>query len=158
MGPITKMGQRDIRRLLYLGATAVIASTIRRGKVHTDPWLARMLDEKPRKVVAVALANRMARIIWAVTGQGGELQGRGEPGRPLHPTHRVSASQIRGAKKCWLELGPATHRRIERKSSGLEGCSARMGVSWYGPNWRVQAETSDKVGANGRKRRGRNNQ
>ena len=37
------------------------------GREVTDPWLRRMLDEKPRKVVAVALANRMARIIWAVT-------------------------------------------------------------------------------------------
>ena len=55
-------------RLLYRGATAVISSAIRRGKV-TDPWLARMLSEKPRKVAVVALANRMARIIWAVTTQ-----------------------------------------------------------------------------------------
>ena len=69
LGRITKMGQRDIRRLLYLGAMAVISSAVRRKKV-TDPWLARMLNEKPRKVVAVALANRMARIIWAVTVKG----------------------------------------------------------------------------------------
>ena len=68
LGRITKMGQRDIRRLLYLGATAVISSAIRRK--DTDPWLARMLNEKPRKVVAVALANRMARIIWAVSVKG----------------------------------------------------------------------------------------
>ena len=66
LGRITKMGQRDIRRLLYLGAMAVISSATRRGEI-SDPWLARMLDEKPRKVVAVALANKMARIIWAVT-------------------------------------------------------------------------------------------
>ena len=69
LGRITKMGQRDIRRLLYLGATAVISSALRRDEV-TDPWLGRMLDEKPRKVAAVALANRMARIIWAVTVKG----------------------------------------------------------------------------------------
>ena len=50
------MGQRDIRRLLYLGATAVISSAIRRREI-TDPWLGRMLDEKPRKVVAVALLS-----------------------------------------------------------------------------------------------------
>ncbi len=70
LGRITKMGQRDIRRLLYLGATAVISSAIGRGEV-TDSWLRRMLDEKPRKVVAVALANRMSiirecRPLWAV--------------------------------------------------------------------------------------------
>ncbi len=76
LGRITKMGQRDIRRLLYLGATSVISSAIRRGEV-TDPWLRRMLDEKPRKVVAVALANRMARIIWAVTVKAENYRARG---------------------------------------------------------------------------------
>ena len=76
------------------------------GKVHTDPWLARMLDEKPRKVVAVALANRMARIIWAVDGQGGELQGaESQEGRCIRRIEFLQV-QIRGAKKCWLELGP----------------------------------------------------
>ena len=38
----------------------------RRGET-TDPWLARMLSRKPRMLVAVALANRMARIVWALT-------------------------------------------------------------------------------------------
>ena len=76
LGRITKMGQRDIRRLLYLGATSVISSAIRRGKV-TDPWLRRMLDEKPRKVAAVALANRTARIIWAVTVKKESYRARG---------------------------------------------------------------------------------
>ena len=76
LGRITKMGQRDIRRLLYLGASAVISSVIRRGEV-TDPWLWRMLDEKPRKVAAVALANRTARIIWAVTVKAGSYTARG---------------------------------------------------------------------------------
>ena len=76
LGGITKMGQRDIRRLLYLGATAVISSAIRRREV-TDPWLGRMLDEKPRKVVAVALANRMARIIWAMTVKEESYRARG---------------------------------------------------------------------------------
>ena len=76
LGQITKMGQRDIRRLLYLGATAVISSAIRRGEV-TDPWLRRMLDEKPRKVAAVALANRTARIIWALTVKKESYRARG---------------------------------------------------------------------------------
>ncbi len=76
LGRITKMGQRDIRRLLYLGATAVISSALRRDEV-TDPWLGRMLDEKPRKVAAVALANRMARLIWAVTVKGESYRAKG---------------------------------------------------------------------------------
>ena len=47
------------------GAMAVVRWAIRRGET-TDPWLARMLARKPRMVVAVALANRMARIVWAL--------------------------------------------------------------------------------------------
>ena len=64
-GKISKMGQRDLRRLLIIGAMTVVSSAIRRGATN-DPWLARMLARKPRMLVAVALANRMARIVWAL--------------------------------------------------------------------------------------------
>ena len=60
-----KMGQRDLRRLLITGAMAVVRWSVRRGRTE-DPWLARMLACKPRMLVAVALANRMARIAWAL--------------------------------------------------------------------------------------------
>ena len=60
------MGQRDLRRLLIVGAMSVVRSAVRRGETK-DPWLARMLARKPRMLVAVALANRMARIAWALT-------------------------------------------------------------------------------------------
>ena len=65
LGRISKMGQRDLRRLLIIGAMAVVRWAVRRGETR-DPWLARMLARKPRKLVAVALANRMARIAWAL--------------------------------------------------------------------------------------------
>ncbi len=65
LGKISKMGQRDLRRLLVVGAMSVIRNAVRHGVMH-DPWLARMLARKPRKPVAVALANRMARILWAL--------------------------------------------------------------------------------------------
>ena len=65
LGKISKMGQRDLRRLLVTGAMAVVRWAVRRGET-SDPWLARMLARKPRMVVAVALANRMARIAWAL--------------------------------------------------------------------------------------------
>ena len=66
LGRITKMGQRDLRRLLILGATAVVWQ-MRRRKEVSDPWLRRMIAEKPPKLVAVALANKMARTIWALS-------------------------------------------------------------------------------------------
>ena len=66
LGRISKMGQRDLRRLLVTGAMAVIRHASRHSEI-TDPWLAGMLARKPKKVVAVALANRTARIVWALT-------------------------------------------------------------------------------------------
>jgi transposase len=65
LGRITKMGQRDIRRLLVTGAMSVISASERKGRCD-DPWLANMLKRKPRMLVAVALANRMARQLWAM--------------------------------------------------------------------------------------------
>ena len=65
LGRISKMGQRDLRRLLITGAMAVVSWAARRGETR-DPWLARMLARKPRLLVAVALANRMARIVCAL--------------------------------------------------------------------------------------------
>ena len=59
------MGERDLRRLLVSGALAVIQHASRRGEI-ADPWLAKMLARKPKKVVAVALANRTARRVWAL--------------------------------------------------------------------------------------------
>lgn len=68
LGAISKMGNRYIRRLLYLGAMGVI-STRKRSDPGQD-WLGRMLGKKPLKVVAIALANRMARAVWAMLRTG----------------------------------------------------------------------------------------
>lgn len=69
LGKTSKMGQRDIRRLLITGAMSVIRWAVRRG-APTGSWLARMLERKPPMVVAVALANKMARGIWAMLTRG----------------------------------------------------------------------------------------
>ena len=68
LGRISKAGNRYLRRLLYLGAMAQIAAR-RRGRPGTD-WLWKMLQRKPVKIVAVALANRMARVVWALVRSG----------------------------------------------------------------------------------------
>ena len=61
------MGQRDIRRLLIIGASAVVTWAARNGAPQGS-WLARMMmAKKPRMVVVVALANKMARTVWALT-------------------------------------------------------------------------------------------
>ena len=65
LGRTSKMGQRDIRRLLIIGAMAVVRWAQRKG-ASEGSWLARMLARKPRMVVAIALANKMARSVWAM--------------------------------------------------------------------------------------------
>jgi transposase len=70
LGQITKMGERTLRRLLVIGASAVIKQALRRG-APAGSWLAQMLARKPRMLVAVALANKTARIVWALMARGG---------------------------------------------------------------------------------------
>jgi len=74
LGRTSKMGQRDIRRLLIIGAMSVIRWAVRRGAPEGS-WLARMLARKPRMLVAIALANKMARGIWAMSTRGENFRG-----------------------------------------------------------------------------------
>ena len=70
LGKISKMGQRDLRRRFITGAMSVVRWAVRKGAPEGS-WLARMLKRKPRMLVAVALANKMARIAWALMTKGG---------------------------------------------------------------------------------------
>ena len=65
LGRTSKMGQRDIRRLLIIGAMSVIRWATRKGTTPGS-WLHSILQRKPRKVAAIALANKMARTLWAM--------------------------------------------------------------------------------------------
>lgn len=78
LGRISKMGQRDLRRLLVIGASSVVRWARLRGSV-ADGWLTRMLARKPLQVVIVALANRMARIAWALIATGQSYRSEGSP-------------------------------------------------------------------------------
>jgi transposase len=70
LGAVSKRGERTIRRLLIIGASAVVQQANRRG-APKGSWLAQMLARKPKMLVTVALANKMARIIWALLVKGG---------------------------------------------------------------------------------------
>jgi transposase len=65
---ITKQGDPYIRRLLIIGATAVLRFSRRRAP--TTEWTSQLLTRRPPLVVAVALANKMARIVWAILARG----------------------------------------------------------------------------------------
>ena len=68
------MGQRDIRRLLIIGAMTVVRWAVRKGAAKGS-WLARMLAAKPRLVAAIALANKMTRSVWAMLSKGEDYRG-----------------------------------------------------------------------------------
>ena len=85
MGKLSKMGNRSangrsnrwrnhwqLRRLLSLGAMGVIAA--RRQESAGDDWLWQLLDREPVKVVAIALASRNARTVWALLKSGESYQ------------------------------------------------------------------------------------
>lgn len=69
LGAITKQGNQYIRKLLVLAATSLLhATSKRKGALHD--WIATLLAKKPARLVTVALANKLARIIWAIMGTG----------------------------------------------------------------------------------------
>jgi transposase len=69
LGGISRAGNERIRQLLVVGAMAVIRHA-KPGSKIASPWLLKLLERRPRKLAAVALANKMARILWAMMTNG----------------------------------------------------------------------------------------
>ena len=69
LGRVSKAGQADIRQLLIIGAMSRL-NWLGRKSIAAGSWLARMLTRKPKMLVAIALANKMARAIWAMLTKG----------------------------------------------------------------------------------------
>jgi len=67
LGKISKQGNEHVRRLLIIGAQAALLCS---KEVKANPWVRGMLARRPRLVVAVALANKMARIAWTLMARG----------------------------------------------------------------------------------------
>lgn len=65
LGRVSKAGQSDIRRLLVIGAMSRIIGRAKRN-IAAESWIGRMLERKPLMLVAIALANKMARQLWAM--------------------------------------------------------------------------------------------
>ncbi len=89
LGRITKMGDRYLRKLLVIGATSLIRRA--RHKPETaDPRLLALLARKPARVASVAMANKMARVVWAIMATA-------RPPRPAMP--RIWQPKLRGMRR-----------------------------------------------------------
>jgi transposase len=69
LGAITKQGNRYIRRLLVLGATSLL-NVVGKRKGALRDWIVALLAKKPARLVTVALANKLARVLWAMMKTG----------------------------------------------------------------------------------------
>ncbi len=69
LGGISRAGNERLRQLLVVGAMAVVRHA-RPGSKTASPWLLQLLERRPRKLAAVALANKMARVLWAMMANG----------------------------------------------------------------------------------------
>jgi transposase len=70
MGGISRAGHERLRQLLVTGATTVIKVASRPGNKLATEWLLKLLQRRPRKLAAVALANKIARTAWAMMMSG----------------------------------------------------------------------------------------
>ena len=76
LGGVSKMGDRYLRTLLVLGATAMVGLA-RRTKPPALAWVTSLLERKPARLVTLALANKTARIVWALLTRGGTYRPQG---------------------------------------------------------------------------------
>ncbi len=129
LGVITRAGDEALRRVLVLGATAVIQQ-VRRGRGHSSLWLVALLKRKPPKLAAVALANKTARIAWKLMVSGERYRGacatevthgnvcfEGASSQPRKPGAVLAAVKARP--------GSAAARRTGNATAGLDGGCAR---------------------------------
>ena len=75
LGRISKMGDRYLRKLLVVGATSVVRRA-RTADSAASNWVCGLLERKPTRLVTVAMANKTARIVWAVLARGEVYQAK----------------------------------------------------------------------------------
>jgi transposase len=98
LGGITRAGDEALRSILVAGATSVIQQA-RKGRGRHSRWLLGLIERKPPKLAAVALANKNARIVW-------KLLVSGERYNPARAMRDVAASEARGAPLRGLRAAP----------------------------------------------------
>src|SRR3546814_16026148 len=97
LGGITKAGDTYLRRMLFVGAMAVIRYAERHGTRR--PWLMKLLSRRHPRVAAIALANKIGRIAWA-------LMTRGERYREPVAAYPRQASEVDKSRRQTDESAP----------------------------------------------------
>ena len=145
LGVITRAGDEALRRVLVLGATAVIQQ-VRRGRGHPSPWLLALLKRKPPKLASVALANKTARIAWKLMVSGERYRGaRSTDVAHGNPCSEGASSQPRKLRAVLAAVKTrpisAAARRTESTTAGLDsGCARRVGTIAVGAKKRSTVE------------------
>lgn len=92
LGRISKMGDRYLRKLLVVGATSVVRRA-RTADTTAANWVLSLLERKPARHVTVTMANKNARIVWAVLA-------RVRPIARLLPFEEIAAAYMRRRVNC----------------------------------------------------------
>ena len=84
LGVITRAGDEALRSTLIVGATALLRRVREGSAKHASRWLLELLKRKPPKLVAVALANKIARVAWKLMVGGGSYRTNAASAAPAH--------------------------------------------------------------------------
>ena len=133
LGSISTRGNGYLRRLLVNGASAVLSGK----QARQDPWLARLLETKPRKVAACALANKMARIGWAVMMRQEDFRRRRHDQPCPDQPQRGPTDQVRGLKAHGSPPSRPLRARLRRWPRALLGASLDCGCARRHPRSQV---------------------
>jgi transposase len=119
LGVITRAGDESLRQGLVVGATAVVQQ-VRKGRSRASPWLLGLIQRKPPKLAAVALANKTARVAWKLMVSGERYRPGGPPAASLADRQDsavlASSRPLRAASGGGLtaSLDQACARRLQR--------------------------------------------
>ena len=119
LGATTRMGERFLRRLLILGTNSVIIKRHVHAAARPGSWLARMLSRKPPMPVRVALANKMARVVWALMKKAEDYRAPGATAR---------ASERRRARSGMAQRSRDGIRQSRLQQSATEHAALMWGL------------------------------
>ena len=124
LGSISKAGNRYLRQMLVVGAMAVIRYAERNGTKR--PWLVQLMARRANKVAAVALANKTARMVWALMTSGERYR------EPITPIERDKAQRRRRGWKGRTGANAQSRLKPPDQENPIGPCTSSASF-WSGP-------------------------